>query len=42
MIALEHPVNALARKLNAAVMIAKTANAVTNPGRAYPPTPDVR
>jgi hypothetical protein len=33
-IMLEHPVNALARKLSAAVMIPKTANVVTNPGRA--------
>jgi hypothetical protein len=39
---LEHPVNALARKLSAAVMIANTASVVTNPGREYPPTPDVR
>jgi hypothetical protein len=33
MIRLEHPVNALARKLSAAVMMAKTASVVTNPGR---------
>ena len=41
-IMLEHPVNALARKLNAAVMIANTARVVTKPGREYPPMPDVR
>jgi len=41
-IMLEHPVNALARKLSAAVMIANTARVVTKPGREYPPMPDVR
>jgi hypothetical protein len=38
-----HPVNALASRLSAAVMIEKTASVVTNPGREYcAPYPDPR